>query len=49
MVTGAMALRFNRATPADLAKLAGMLKVIAAEMGALAPPAIERQNHEKVG
>jgi hypothetical protein len=50
MVTGAMALRFNRAIPPpDLAKLAGMLKVIAAEMEALAPPAIERQNHEKVG
>jgi hypothetical protein len=49
MVTGAMALRLNRAKPEDLTKWAGMLKAIAAEMEALAPPAIERQNHEKVG
>jgi hypothetical protein len=49
LITGGMALRFNRATPADLAKWAGMLKVIAAETEAVAPPAIERQNHEKVG
>lgn len=46
-VTGAMATHFNRATPEDLTKWAGM--AIAAEMEALAPPAIERQNHEKVG
>jgi hypothetical protein len=49
LITGGMALRFNRAKPADLAEWAKALKVIAAEMEAVAPPAIERQNHEKVG
>jgi hypothetical protein len=45
MITGGMALRLNRAKPADLAEWAKALKVIEA----VAPPAIERQNHEKVG
>jgi hypothetical protein len=31
MVTGAMALRFNRAKPEDLAKWAGMLREIASQ------------------
>jgi hypothetical protein len=35
-VTGAMALRFNRATPADLAQWAKMLWVVAEEMEAVA-------------
>jgi hypothetical protein len=33
-VSGGMALRFNRATPADLVKWAGMLRAIAGEMEA---------------
>jgi hypothetical protein len=33
-VTGAMALRFNRATAADLQRWAEMLRVVAAEMDA---------------
>jgi hypothetical protein len=49
MITGGMALKFNTAKPEDLAEWAKALKVIAAEMEAVAPPAIERQNHEKVG
>jgi endogenous inhibitor of DNA gyrase (YacG/DUF329 family) len=37
MITGAMALRFNRATPADLEKWAKALKAIAGEMEACGP------------
>jgi hypothetical protein len=43
MVTGSMALRFNRATPADLEKWAGMLRAVAEEMEA----AIDRQESRK--
>jgi hypothetical protein len=41
LVTGSMALKFNRATPADLTEWAKVLKVIAAEMEA----ATDRGNH----
>jgi hypothetical protein len=39
-VTGAMAVRFNSATPSDLAQWARMLQAVAAEMEAVATPAI---------
>jgi hypothetical protein len=35
-VTGAMALRFNRATPSDLAQWAKMLRTVAQEMESVA-------------
>jgi hypothetical protein len=44
-VTGSMALRFNRATPADLMKWAEMLRAVAVEMEATA--AIDSKNQEK--
>jgi hypothetical protein len=48
MITGGMALRFNRATPADLEQWAKALKAIAGEMEAVAAPANRPQNPRKI-
>jgi hypothetical protein len=48
MITGSMALKFNRATPADLAEWARALKVIAAEMERVATPVRPYPDAEKL-